>query len=120
MREPGTAQWGLRISNADLTKLKAGFEPQHQDHKWRIWVSDQSEGGNMSITLTRAMHSMDICILHVKPDGGSDGSYSIEAFTWEQNINGVRISEEQAKKRVVVLSRDLLGCDIEAMPEYGT
>jgi hypothetical protein len=118
MKEPGTALWGLRISNDDLTKLKAGVEPQNQDHKWRIWVSDQSESGNMSITITRASGSVDIYILHVKPDNSSDGGYNIEALTWEQNISGVRVSEEQAKKKVVVLSRNLLGCDIEALPEY--
>jgi hypothetical protein len=31
MLEPATAPWGLSISDADLEKLKAGFEPQDQD-----------------------------------------------------------------------------------------
>ncbi|KAF2474533.1 uncharacterized protein BDR25DRAFT_109542 [Lindgomyces ingoldianus] len=118
MKEPRTALWALRISNADLTKLKAGVEPRNQDNKWRIWVSDQSGSGNMSITVTRVMFSRDIYILHVKPGDSSDGGHSIEALTWEQNNSGVRVSEEEAKKKVVVLSRNLLGCDIEALPEY--
>jgi len=33
MQEPATAPWGLRISDADLAKLKAGFIPQDQDDK---------------------------------------------------------------------------------------
>jgi len=39
MREPPTAPWGLHISDTDLEKLKAGLEPQHQDDKWRVYVS---------------------------------------------------------------------------------
>lgn len=120
MKEPGTAPWGLRISDADLTKLKTGVEPQNQDHKWRIWVSDQSESGNVSITVTRVMFSMDMYILHLKLGDSSDGGHNIEAFTWEQTIGRSRSSEDQAKKRVIVIIRSLLKCDIEALPEYDT
>lgn len=118
MKEPATAPWGLRISNADLTKLKAGRESHNQDDKWRIWVSDSSESGNVSITVTRVGLSKDMYILHAKPGDGEDGGHIIERFTWEQSVGQVRTAEEQAKKQVVVLIRNLLGCDIEALPEY--
>ncbi|KAH8716784.1 hypothetical protein GQ44DRAFT_762573 [Phaeosphaeriaceae sp. PMI808] len=118
MKEPGTTPWGIRISNADLTKLKAGFQARDQDTKWHIWVSDQSESGNISITFTRAMLGRDTFILHVKPGDSSDGGHSIEAFTWEQNCGGIHLPQELAKKQAIVLCRLVLKCDIEALPEY--
>ena len=116
MKDPHTAPWGVSISNADLTKLKAGLEPQNQDNKWRVWASDQDQSGNMSITFARTAFRREMYIFHVK---AGDGGNSIEAFTWEQSNGAARISEELAKKQVVVLSRKLLECDMEALPEYG-
>ncbi|KAH8730347.1 hypothetical protein GQ44DRAFT_673044 [Phaeosphaeriaceae sp. PMI808] len=118
MKHPRTAPWGLRISNADLIKLKAGREPRNQNDKWRISVTDESENGNMSITINRHMLSKDVYIIHVKQGDGGDGGHIIEALTWEQDQAAFIIPEEQAKQQVVTLSRFLLKCDIEALPEY--
>ncbi|OTA63980.1 hypothetical protein K449DRAFT_380915 [Hypoxylon sp. EC38] len=126
MQEPATAPWGLSISDADFEKLKAGFEPQDQDDKWRVSVTDQSESGNISIHLARSGTDKELYVLFVKPSdsgdsGGSSSSNSgvkIEAITWEQNKGGIRISEEQAKKEVVIITRGLLECDFDALPEY--
>jgi hypothetical protein len=118
MKEPRTVPWGLRISNDDFTKLKAGRERQNQNDKWRIWVPDQSDRSKISITITRVALNKDIFILHVKPGDGDAGSYIIEEFTWENDNDGFQVPEEQAKQQVVVLSRFLLKCDIEELPEY--
>lgn len=120
MQEPATAPWSLIISDADFEKLKAGFEPQDQDDKWRVSVTDQSRSGNISIHLVRGGTDKELYVLVVKPsDGGSSSSgVKIEAITWEQNKGGIRISEEQAKKEVVIITRRLLGCDFDSLPEY--
>lgn len=120
MQEPATAPWGLSISDADLEKLKAGFEPQDQDDKWRVSATDQSQRGTISIHLARSGTGKELYVLVVKPSGGgSSGSgVKIEAITWEQNKGGIRISEEQAKKEVVIITRRLLECGFEALPEY--
>ena len=120
MQEPATAPWGLSISDADLEKLKAGFEPQDQDDKWRVSATDQSQSGTISIHLARSGTGKELYVLVVKPsDGGSSGSgVKIEAITWEQNKGGIRISEEQAKKEVVIITRRLLECEFDALPEY--
>ncbi|KHN94780.1 uncharacterized protein MAM_07376 [Metarhizium album ARSEF 1941] len=121
MQEPATAPWGLSISDADFEKLKAGFEPQDQDDKWRVSVTDRSRsGGNLSIHLARSGTGKELYVLDVKPsDGSSVGSgVKIEAITWEQNKGGIRISEEQAKKEVVIITRRLLECDFGALPDY--
>lgn len=120
MQEPATAPWGLSISDADFEKLKAGFEPQDQDDKWRVSVTDQSQSGNISIHLARSGTGKELYVLVVElRDGGSSSSgVKIEAITWEQNKGGIRISEEQAKKEVVIITRRLLECDFDALPEY--
>ena len=120
MQEPATAPWGLSISDADFEKLKAGFEPQDQDDKWRVSVTDQSQSGTISIHLARSGTGIELYVLIVKPsDGGSSGGGAkVEAITWEQNKGGIRISEEQAKKEVVILTRGFLECEFDALPEY--
>jgi hypothetical protein len=57
----------------------------------------------------------------VKPgDSGSSssGGVNIEAITWEQNMGGIRMLEELAKKEVVQITRSVLECDFEALPDY--
>ncbi|KAE8373853.1 hypothetical protein BDV26DRAFT_296524 [Aspergillus bertholletiae] len=120
MQEPATAPWGLSISDADVEKLKAGLEPKDQDGKWRISATDQSQSGNISVHLARSGTGKEVYILIMKPnDGRSSGSGAeIEAIIWEQNKAGIHITEEQAKKDVVIITRGLLGRDFDALPGY--
>ncbi|KAI0007239.1 hypothetical protein F4779DRAFT_629269 [Xylariaceae sp. FL0662B] len=121
MEEPATAPWGLSISDADYEKLKAGFEPHDQDDKWHVWFTEQSQSGTISIHLARTGTGKELYVLVVKPgDGGGSSSsgVKVEAITWEQNKGGIHISEEQAKKEVVIITRRLLECDFEALPDY--
>ena len=121
MQEPATAPWGLPINYADLKKLSAGLEPQDQDDKWRISVSDQHQNGIISIHVIRVGTRREIYVLFVNPNNGGSSSSSgaiIEAITWEQNKGGIRLSEEQAKKEVVMITRSTLECDYDALPEY--
>lgn len=119
MQEPATAPWGLRISDADFQKLKAGFEPQDQDDKWHVSVKDQTQNGdgNISVNYARSGTGIEHYILNLKPNNGSGGA-QVEAITWEQNAAGIRTSEDQAKKGVVLITRSILECDFDALPEY--
>ena len=119
MQEPATAPWGVRISVADWDKLKAGLEPQEMEDKWRIWATEddhQSQSsGTVSIHFARSWTDIEHYILIVKP---SDSVVTMEAITWDQKPNNIRISEETAKKETVLLSRYVLECEIDALPEY--
>jgi hypothetical protein len=70
--------------------------------------------------LLEALRARNSTYLLVNPgDGGSNSSgVKIEAITWEQNKGGIRISEERAKKEVVIITRSLLDCDFDALLEY--
>ena len=121
MQEPATALWDLSISDTDLDKLTAGFEPQEMEDRWHVTVTDQSQNGTSSIHFARSWTGIEHYVLLVKPnDGGSSsgGGAKVEAITWEQNKGGIRISEEQAKKEVAFMARNLLECRLEVLPEY--
>jgi hypothetical protein len=120
MNEPRTVSWGVRISNNDFTKMKAGFEGESQDDKWRFRASHQSDSGNTSVAISRAGMRRDFYILHIKGGNVGDGSYIIEEFTWDHNILETEIPEERAKREAVDLSRIILGCDFEALPDFDT
>ncbi|KAL6712088.1 hypothetical protein ACN47E_003131 [Coniothyrium glycines] len=119
MQEPATTSWDLSISDADFQKLKAGFEPQDQDDKWHIWHASQNEGDNISIHFARSGTGNELYVLHVTPrDDSSSNDIKVKAITWSQNKGGIRISEEQGKKDVVIIARRVLECEFEALPEY--
>lgn len=118
MQEPVTAPWGLIISETDFEKLKAGFQPQNQDDKWRVTM-DQSNGVNISIHLARTGTGKEVYVLHVKSsEADSSSGVRVDAITWEQNRAGIRRSEGQAKKEVVIIARGLLDCDFDELPQY--
>lgn len=117
MELPATAQWGLTISDADFEKLKTGFEPQDMDDKWNVSASELDQSGNISIHISRSWTQKDFYVLVVKPSDGVRG-VKVEAITWEQDKGGIYISEDQAKKEAVLLCRSILGCGIDALPEY--
>jgi hypothetical protein len=118
MKEPATAPWGLPISDTDLEKLKAGFRPKDQDDKWYFYVSPTEQP--ISVHIARSAFNIDFYILHVvvKPggDGSSGSSAEIASITWETNRGC--LSEEQAKKEAVMITRSVLECDFDAHPEY--
>ncbi|KAJ5624942.1 hypothetical protein N7510_001251 [Penicillium lagena] len=120
MQEPATALWGLSISDADFEKLKAGFEPQDQDDKWHVSVKDQSGSGSIFVHLARSATGLEHYILVVRAGDSGSGSSSvkIKAITWEQKRGKMRISEEHAKKELVMITRSILECDFDALPEY--
>jgi hypothetical protein len=112
MKDPKTTPWDVPISDADLTKLKAGLEPQNQDNKWRISSSEQDQ--SLSITFARTALNREMYKFHVK---ASEGGNTIEAFTWEQSNGSASLSEELAKKQALTICRKIMKCDMEALPE---
>ena len=119
MEEPETASWGLSISDEDFAKLKYGLWPRDMDDKWHVFVTDQSESSNISIHFARSWTGKVFYILLVNPgDGVSTCGVKIEALTWEQTKGRIRISEEQAKKEAIIMSRCILGCGFDALPQY--
>ncbi|KAK8004235.1 hypothetical protein PG989_003954 [Apiospora arundinis] len=119
MKEPATATWGLSISDSDFDKLKEGFEPESWDDKWGVSAEEQSQSRNVSIHVTRNPTGKDHYVLDIRPQGEDSGEgVKVEAITWDQKKGDIHITEEQAKKEVVVITRRLLECDFEALPEY--
>jgi hypothetical protein len=109
----------VSISESDFAKLKAGVEPESQDDKWHIWNSEESQNNNILIHFARTGTGNKFYILHVKQNGGGSGTGAkIVAITWAQNKGGILISEKQGKKDAIIITRAVLGGDIEALLEY--
>jgi hypothetical protein len=121
MKEPLTAPWGLPISDADLEKLKVGVKSRNMDDKWDVLNEDPDKDGNISIHILRSWLQEDCYILHIVPKPNSDndgGSAKIQSITWEGNKGGLQCDAEQAKKEVVIVSRMILKCEFETLPDY--
>jgi hypothetical protein len=121
MKEPLTAPWGLPISDADLEKLKVGVKSRNMDDKWDVLNEDPDKDGNISIHILRSWLQEDCYILHIVPKPNSDndgGSANIQSITWEGNKGGLQCDAEQAKKEAVIVSRMILKCEFETLPDY--
>ena len=121
MKEPLIAPWGLPISDADLEKLKVGFRSQSMDDRWDVLNEDPDKDGNISIHILRSWLQEDCYILHIVPKPNSDnggGSARIQSITWEGNKGGLQCGSEQAKKEAVLVSKWILRCEFETLPDY--
>ena len=74
MPEPATASWDVNISEVDFVKLKAEFEPQDQNDKWRVWHTEERHNGNVLIHYARAGTGNGLYIHDVKPNDGDSGT----------------------------------------------
>ncbi|CAI9631342.1 unnamed protein product [Alternaria burnsii] len=119
MTEPGTASWDVSISEADFAKLIAGFESQSMDDKWNVWSEEESHGGDMLVHFARSWTGQKVWILHLEANEGEGNTGGkIKGITWAQKLGEIHISEEQGKRDATIMSRALLGCEVEALPEY--
>jgi hypothetical protein len=127
MHSPATAPWSIPITSSDFAKLRAGFEPRDQDDKWRYTAYPHPSNNTTSIHIVRVGTRVEHYILNVKPPGNHENGMSsssgsgaiIEAIVWEQDIGpGITwVPEDLAKKEVVLTTRSVLGCDLEAVGE---
>jgi len=69
-----TTSWDVNISEDDFVKLKAGFVPQNQDDKWRVWHTEERHNGNVLIYYARAGTGNELYIHDVKPNDGDSGT----------------------------------------------
>lgn len=120
MKEPLTAPWGLPISDADVEKLKVGFKSRSMDDRWDMLIEDPDENGNISLHILRSWLQEACYILRIvpKPSNDDGGSAKIQSITWEGNKGGFQCDAEQAKKEAVMVSRWILHCEFETLPDY--
>ena len=121
MKEPLTAPWDVPISDADLEKLKVGVKSRDMDDRWDVLNEDPDKDGNISIHILRSWLQEDCYILHIVPKPNSDNddeSAKIQGITWEGNKGGFQCDAEQAKKEAVIVSRMILNCEFETLPDY--
>jgi hypothetical protein len=128
MREILTAPLDIRISDADVEKLKIGFSSWSMEDKWDLLVEDPDDEGGISIHIIRNWLRNEMYILHIAPKpssteeeagGGSEGgSAKVRGITWEGDMEGTQCGAEQALKEAVILCRGWLDCEFEGLPQY--
>jgi len=116
MEAPATASWDHSISDADFSKLKAGFEALDMEDKWEIKADDPDKNGIIFIHISRSWTEIDQYILAVKPSDGGGGK--IISITWEQDKGKIHVGEERGKKEAVIVCRMIVKCEFETLPLY--
>jgi len=116
MEAPATASWDQSISEADFSKLKAGYEALNMNHRWEVEADEPDENGILSIHISRSWTQIDQYILAVQPSDGGGGT--ITSITWQQNMGEIHVGEERAKKGAVIVCRWVMKCEFETLPLY--
>lgn len=109
MEHPLTAHWGVRISSADLNRLRKGFAPQSMDDKW-VCSADNSEPGGTTTTvhLSRSWTGREQFTLKVKSD---ERGAEITDIIWNRGKSEDPVEEKEAKEQATNLCRNLMGCE---------
>ncbi|CAK7215149.1 hypothetical protein SCUCBS95973_002381 [Sporothrix curviconia] len=117
MEEPMSDSWGLAISDADFAKLRQGLTPRDMDDRWIFRVGPVDRSGVITIYIARSWTSIQHYAIHILPGReGEPETTRIIAIMWEQNTSGVLITNHQAQKEFVMISRSLLECDFDNYP----
>lgn len=119
MEHPKTAPWGLQISVADVAKLAAGFEPQQMEDRWLCRCSTETSSVDGTTAQVARFHRSwtgdeQVSIRIIPAEGGDEKTRGsvITDITWDQRKEPIVVTEDEAKKMVVNLSRGLLGCEL--------
>lgn len=114
---PATASWNVTISQADLEKLQAGYEPWDIGNMWYIKAMPRDESNRMHVHFARfcARSPVYTIVVAVSPDGSSGGV--IESIIWETREGDHDLSEDWAKREVVLVARSRAECDMPGLPE---
>ncbi|KAL1904048.1 hypothetical protein Sste5344_010221 [Sporothrix stenoceras] len=122
MEEPMSAAWGLVLSDADWEKLRVGLQAYEMEDRWLYNVDEIDVSGVITIHIQRSWTGIEIYAIHVKPrrDEEPDEPTRIIAITWEQNKNGILITEEQAKIEVAILTREVSEAEAQASQSAAT
>ena len=98
MPEPATASWDVNISEADFLKLKARFEPQDQDDKWRVWHTEERHNGNVLIYCARAGTGNELYIVPVKSKNGDCNTGALPEYDlnniWDHGAAALPVDEQ--------------------------
>lgn len=112
--------WVLGCLEQYCRQLKSSLKTQDQDEEWLISATFRP----ISIHVARSARGSQLYVPHIVVKPGDDDSsnrnsdITIVGITWEQNKGESRISEEQSKKEIVIITRGILRCDFDALPEY--
>lgn len=99
------------------------LERDERDAEWEAAADLIHLDVRCNISIRRAWSNTEYWRLVVKSRSAADGhagTAKIEAITWGQNGHyEQQTTEKQAKMDVVLKCRAWLGCDIDAVPDYG-
>ncbi|KAI1339134.1 hypothetical protein F5Y15DRAFT_94985 [Xylariaceae sp. FL0016] len=110
---PATASWGQPITRADFKRLQEGFQPRDMDDKWVCSVDGPTREGKLVVHFCRSWTGIEHITLKVK---GDKKASEIVEITWEKGTGELKRSEEEAKDLATILSKNLMGCEWEAVP----
>ncbi|KAH7028991.1 uncharacterized protein B0I36DRAFT_349948 [Microdochium trichocladiopsis] len=134
MTKSAIKPWNLPLSASDFAKLEAGFWPSEMDDQWiftpagpddetrRRHVLPSGEADpveRLVVHVLRFWTRIEYFQLHLVRSGADGDSARIEAITWDRTFGrDLDVSERMAKMHVVLATREVLGCELEAVPPF--
>ncbi|CEJ93500.1 hypothetical protein VHEMI09082 [[Torrubiella] hemipterigena] len=119
------APWNITISRDDFECMLESFEAWHYNDIWSVKPMPQEESSNTTLVhFARYMaETPDYSIvIHAGLDSSGEEKITILSIIWETietlwSATGEQISEDYAKREVVLLSRQHLVCELPGLEE---
>lgn len=123
IEKPLIAQWDLRVSDPDLSKLLKGFQPQEMEDKWMSSADGPDAHGNFVVHMYRSwsgieqvtLHGTTTINRHTRVGLEREHDTMITKIVWDGAGRPEKTTEDEAKDMAVRLCRGLLRCEFRGV-----
>lgn len=116
IKDPATAEWGLKIDRADYEKLLKGFTPRSMEDKWLCNTDRPDHHGNTTVHWYGGWANTEVFTIAVDvidADNSEAKDWAVlTKITWEKVVGSQEIDAEGAKADVVSLCRWGMNCEL--------
>lgn len=116
IQHPVSAPWSLDLSSHDVSKLLKGFAPRDMDDRWMCNTDGPDSQGHITAHFYRSWTGDEQFQIKAKSKSGYNQGAKVFEIQWAKGNANNEMDEDEAKRMVVSLCRNLLGCQLEGVP----
>lgn len=94
-----------------------GYAPQDMDDRWMCNTDGPDSQGDVVVHFYRSWTGHEQFQIKAKSEAGDDKGAKVFEIKWAKGNEHNEMDEDEAKRTVVMLCRNLLGCHLESVPE---
>lgn len=119
IKSPITAKWDITISQEDYDKMAKVFQAWDTTDRWNVnAIYRDKSSGKILLHFARGSSESILYTLMIEENNHTNSNQiEIKSIIWEELEDDKPISEDWAKREVILMAIEFLGCDLPGLPE---